>query len=609
MEAPTPLPVVLASPQKRPRADDAEPSVSTPNRTASSNTSTPLSVMSSVQTPSPLKQISAGTHTPSSSTAPTSTQSAPASSNDQQSAKRRKLTQQEKEEQVKEKEAKAKARAEKKTQKEAEEKLKADQKAQRDEEKRKKNEEKEEKKRAKELKQQQEEEEKKKKERSQMRLNAFFSKPKGAAEPTGNTTVEPVQKPCTGQTSLSSDTLEIIANAAPSSPQKAIVQNAQSDYERVFLPFSLPPTGILAPLNAFHNTPEDLAAAQARLDGMVTHKDIDMAPVTVETLRSIFPKRRRGLETRTMAEIVDRINGSADNPIDLTEDPNAKPLDLLRQVSMKYLHFGEDVRPPYYGTYTKYHDPDQERKVARNPTFRGLTDLNYDYDSEAEWEEPGEGEDLDSEGEEDLEEDGEEDLDGFLDDEDDAEVKRRLLNGDQEPVSTGLCWEDRRGVSRLNDGSGAISTAFKDFKMGFLLQTQAPIDPFSDSYWAPETSVSRASVQAAIKGDQSSRWINAPRLPLTARPVNGLMNTLNGPQKASPALDAKGGKAKRMIDASLVPAFKAEVAGSDLTKIGMIEALKKKFPKVPKDAITNTLTEVAQRIGPSAAEKRWVLFD
>ncbi|KAL5422353.1 hypothetical protein PMIN04_004774 [Paraphaeosphaeria minitans] len=608
MEAPTPLPVILASPQKRPHDDDAEPFVSNHNRNASSNSSTPLSVISSLQTPSPLKLIPAGSHITSRSAAPTTTQPAPAFSNDQQSAKRRKVTQQEKEEHAKEKDSKAKARAEKKVQKEAEEKLKADQKAQRDEEKRKKNEEKAEKKHAKELKQQQEEEGKKKKERSQMRLNAFFSKPKSIAEPTSNTMVEPVKKLSTGHTSLSSDTFEAVANATPPSPQKAIARNAQSDYERVFLPFSLPPTGILAPLNAFYSTPKDLAAAQARLDNIVTHKDVEMEPVTMETLPSIFPKLRRGLLTKSMAEIVDRINGSAYNPIDLTEDLNTKPLDLLKQVSMKYLHFGEDVRPPYFGTYTKHHDPEQERKVARNPTFRGLADLNYDYDSEAEWDEPGEGEDLDSEGEEDLEEEGEEDLDGFLDDEDDPEVKRRLLNGDQEPVSTGLCWEDARGVSRLNDGSGAISTDFKDFRMGFLLQTQTPIDPFSDSYWAPEVPSSRASIQALTKGDQSSGSMNPPRLPLTTRPVNvsGLINTLNGP---SPALGAKPGKAKRMIDASLLPAFKAEVAGSDLTKIGMIEALKKKFPKVPKDAITNTLTDVAQRIGPSAAEKRWVLLD
>ena len=261
-----------------------------------------------------------------------------------------------------------------------------------------------------------------------------------------------------------------IANAVPPSPQKEIVKGAQSDYERVFLPFSLPPTAVLAPSNALLANPEDLEAAQLRLDDILAHQDGNMEIETNDTMQFHFPKRRRGLETTTITEIVDQVNGSADNPIDLTNKQKEKPLDLLKQIPMKYLHFGEDVRPPYFGTYTKVHDGAQERKVARNPVHQGLDDLSYDYDSEAEWEEPGEGEDLDSEGEEDLEDDGDEDLDGFLDDDDDPDVKRRLLNGDQEPISTGLCWEDASGVSRLNDGSGAISTEFKEFKMGFLLR-------------------------------------------------------------------------------------------------------------------------------------------
>lgn len=110
-------------------------------------------------------------------------------------------------------------------------------------------------------------------------------------------------------------------------------------------------------------------------------------------------------------------------------------------------------------------------------------------------------------------------------------------------------------------------------------------------------------MQAVVKGDQPAGAMNPPRLPLTTRPVNGLLNSLNGS-----GIDGKSGKAKRTIPVDLLPQFKAEVEGSDLTKIGMIEALKKKFPKQPKDALTNTLTEVAQRIGPSASQKRWVLF-
>jgi chromatin assembly factor 1 subunit A len=102
--------------------------------------------------------------------------------------------------------------------------------------------------------------------------------------------------------------------------------------------------------------------------------------------------------------------------------------------------------------------------------------------------------------------------------------------------------------------------------------------------------------------------MNPPRLPLASRPSNSLLNTLNATQTASPGSTAKAVKPKRMIAPEQLQAFKAEVEGQDFTKIGMIEALKKKFPKVPKDAITNTLTAVAKRVGPSEKEKRWVLF-
>jgi chromatin assembly factor 1 subunit A len=70
----------------------------------------------------------------------------------------------------------------------------------------------------------------------------------------------------------------------------------------------------------------------------------------------------------------------------------------------------------------------------------------------------------------------------------------------------------------------------------------------------------------------------------------------------------KAVKPKRTIPNDQLPAFKAEVEGQDHTKIGMIEVLKKKFPEFPKDAITNTLTMVAKRVGGSEKDKRWVLI-
>ncbi len=82
--------------------------------------------------------------------------------------------------------------------------------------------------------------------------------------------------------------------------------------------------------------------------------------------------------------------------------------------------------------------------------------MDYDYDSEGEWEEPGEGEDLDSEGEEEIESEDGDDMEGFLDDEDVADSakalqKRRLVTGDLEPISTGLCWEDDNNYQAHRD--------------------------------------------------------------------------------------------------------------------------------------------------------------
>ena len=71
--------------------------------------------------------------------------------------------------------------------------------------------------------------------------------------------------------------------------------------------------------------------------------------------------------------------------------------------------------------------------------------------------------------------------------------------------------------------------------------------------------------------------------------------------------------------------FKVAVQGNDLTKVGLLEILKKKyvlllslkikphadelfrFPKQPKDAIKDTLEMIAERVGPKTAEKKWML--
>jgi chromatin assembly factor 1 subunit A len=444
-------------------------------------------------------------------------------------------------------------------------------------------------------------------EQSQMKLNAFFVKPKAGSSP-GQAVVASSQNPTTTSISLSS-TSGVNTNLTPPSPQKNIVKNAQSDYERYFLPFNLPPHTILASTNPLLDDPERLEAARTRMENLIAGKSTTAETDTLESLVSSLPKRIQPVHrTATIAEVVERVNGSSNHPIDLTV--SRSPLEMLRDIPMKYIHFCKDVRPPYYGTYTRPYTDVEASRLARNPLARIRQDTDYDYDSEAEWDEPEEGEDLDSDGEDDNEEDAEDDMDGFLDDEEDPQLKRRLISGDLVPVSTGLCWQDVDGVSRINDGSDAICTDFKGFTMGFLLDPQmSSIDPFSTSYWEPDPATNPSTAPVSKKNNLAKSAMNSPRVPLVQRSMNGLLNTLNGPQKSTAGTSTKPAKAKRLVPTEQLPDFKAEIEGKDLTKIGMIEALKKVFPKLPKDAISNTLSLVAARVGPTEKEKRWVLVN
>ncbi|KAI8328432.1 chromatin assembly factor 1 subunit A-domain-containing protein [Chlamydoabsidia padenii] len=68
-------------------------------------------------------------------------------------------------------------------------------------------------------------------------------------------------------------------------------------------------------------------------------------------------------------------------------------------LKMKLLQFTENVRPAYYGTWTKL----SRNITPKNPFTMDIGLVDYDYDSEAEWEPEGEGEDIQS-GDEDEDE-------------------------------------------------------------------------------------------------------------------------------------------------------------------------------------------------------------
>lgn len=236
------------------------------------------------------------------------------------------------------------------------------------------------------------------------------------------------------------------SDAEPSTPNAPEILA----YNAIFSDFFLKDETELAPFTRFERDEEATEVINKTLDSYLSgdrspDRERGYDPVSLYHLSKVPKRGRRCMPVR---EIMDEITGRSSRVIDLTTDSQNSQImrsrDKLKHVPMKLIQFQEDVRPPYRGTYTSRPLHGIEN-LARNPFRRDLPNTNYDYDSEAEWVDDGEdAEDLNSEVEID-DEDDDEDMDDFLDDENDesAHARRLVLQGDLEPVSTGLCWEDK----------------------------------------------------------------------------------------------------------------------------------------------------------------------
>lgn len=269
-----------------------------------------------------------------------------------------------------------------------------------------------------------------------MRLNAFFTKTGGS----------PSKSP-----SKATATATTIGKAEGDSEgaiaKDELIENARTDYAQDFPDFFLLSHTTLAPPHRFQRDGEASAHIRQKLDAMLTNKE--SAPPLPRPFRpsevfNMIPYRRRiGRRQISVKEIYEKIQAHSEiNDNCEGTKSQSDPKDLLKQISMKTLKFGEDYRPPYQGTFTRPVPEATIMKLCRNPFSRSMPETNYNYDSEAEYEEPDDG-DCDDEEEEEIE-DEEDDMAEFLDDEDDALANgaRSHLVGDMEPLCTGIRWQE-----------------------------------------------------------------------------------------------------------------------------------------------------------------------
>ncbi|CAB44771.2 histone H3-H4 chaperone, CAF assembly factor (CAF-1) complex subunit A Pcf1 [Schizosaccharomyces pombe] len=254
------------------------------------------------------------------------------------------------------------------------------------------------------------------------------------------------------------------------------------------------------------------------------------------------------------------------------QDPSvSKPqeiLSCLSQIPIKFIFFYQDVRPPYFGSYTKTHS--HGSNVLLNPWLED-EDIDYTYDSEAEWvaDEEDDGEDLESEDEEvdnsdDIVEDGD---NAFVDDEDD----------DKDSVNASNTHRSSGPLEVIVEGPVWDSKFLPDFNCLSLIE---PISSFSASTY----------LQIDPKEDLWASQDTAPASSgMTIGPTSSLSDDL---QVRFPSED--------------IPKFIEYVRNSHDNKVFLIENLRHMFPYVTKNIISETLGKVAVRKGKSVSDG-WII--
>lgn len=355
-------------------------------------------------------------------------------------AKRKRLTQAEKEAREKEAAEKKKEREEKAAARAVDQARREDEKAAREkdrEEKRKKKEEedkvkaqkaqeREDKKRQKEEEQRRVQEAKEKEARKQKKLNSFFGAPSTPKK-------------------LAAD---LLAKGSPEkvSPDAKSLKPAVPEYRKLFKPFFVKENTRLA-TPATQMDEETRNAKSAILDQFISGERTLEKPTGFFDVVELFalPEKPqpRGRLHHPVKHIMESVYKETENTrADGVNKVVKEARERLRKVPMKVISFSQDVRPPYHGTITFKPfvlGKDHMRRLARMSIEKRLP-LDYEYDSEGEWQDE-EGEDLDVDDDEE-EIDDEDDMDGFLDDSEDAGPARRLFVNTIEPESSGICFEN-----------------------------------------------------------------------------------------------------------------------------------------------------------------------
>ncbi|PWN21334.1 hypothetical protein BCV69DRAFT_282071 [Microstroma glucosiphilum] len=185
---------------------------------------------------------------------------------------------------------------------------------------------------------------------------------------------------------------EMKASATQVSPVTLVV----SDFERTFVPIVYKN---VAPVNRLATD-----ASPASIDEALTSsRSLSKEELLALTVCKTMPRKRSTTGPRTRLSVRDTMRMVAESDL-MTTAAQAEAHDALetlkdrrsrKAVPVKLLQFATDMRPAYFGTWTR----PSNLISGRRPLRQDPVALDYNYDSDAEWQDGGDGED-DAKGEE-----------------------------------------------------------------------------------------------------------------------------------------------------------------------------------------------------------------
>ncbi|KAI7903634.1 chromatin assembly factor 1 subunit A-domain-containing protein [Cokeromyces recurvatus] len=246
---------------------------------------------------------------------------------------------------------------------------------------------------------------------------------------------------------------------------------------------------------------------------------------------------------------------------------------------MKLLQFSENVRPAYHGTFT------QKSRVVngRKPFAQDNDVLDYEVDSEAEWEPEGEGEDIHSDNEE--EEDINSDIidpedagwlvpEGYLSDNEGVEGEhdddRVIHKSLQYHKSTSKRVAIRKIVlGPFFEGETEEDETMKPFEAQFLLDI--PKEGYNPFYKEPVSKISANTTLTTSSNGNTTSATSHNKNEFTEVHTNALISVINEkPLESIPSLitEAKANwilkdVSKRQLEAKIKDIAVKEKRGSD----------------------------------------------